>query len=412
VDTTTTRLTSKPAKPHPDFPLYAHATRRWAKKVHGKTHFFGPWEEPDKALALWLDQKDDLLADRKPRTAAGSGPSVRDIVNRFMSDKAVSRKAGKLADRTFVDYYETCERIVKQFGERRPVADLRPDDFTAMFGAMSETRGPVTLGNEVQRVRTVFKHAFDNDVIPAPVKFGTVFKKPSKKESRIHKATKPRKLFAADEIRALLKAADAEMQAMILLGINCGWGNKDVAGVRESHFDLKAGVAVYSRAKTGVDRRATLWPETVKAIKKALETRPKALVEADADLLFITRWGNPWRVSAASVDMDADRKVRRSETDSVGLEFGKLLRKVKVKRAGKPVVVKREGVNFYTLRHTFKTIAEGAGDIPAVDRVMGHEDTADIGHHYREWAADASEDVRLRKVTDHVRAWLYAKVSA
>jgi hypothetical protein len=51
--------TDKPAKPHPDLPpLPRH--RPLGEEGRGKTHSFGPWDDPDGSLKKYLEQKDDL----------------------------------------------------------------------------------------------------------------------------------------------------------------------------------------------------------------------------------------------------------------------------------------------------------------------------------------------------------------
>jgi len=47
----------------------------------------------------------------------------------------------------------------------------------------------------------------------------------------------------------------------------------------------------YPHPKTGIARRCPLWPETVAAIRAALDKRPASKSEEDATLVFVTKYG-------------------------------------------------------------------------------------------------------------------------
>ena len=76
---------AKQGKPHPDYPLYAHASGQWAKRVRNKVHYFGPWADPDVALEKWLREEDDLLAGREPSN--GEGLTIVQLTNHFLTSK-------------------------------------------------------------------------------------------------------------------------------------------------------------------------------------------------------------------------------------------------------------------------------------------------------------------------------------
>src|SRR5262249_18097229 len=137
--------------------------------------------------------------------------------------------------------------------------------------------------------------------------------------------------------------------------------------------------------KTGVPRRCSLWPETVAALREVLAVRPRPKQDADVGLAFLSQRGTPL-VSLRE----------RDRTDGLAVQFGKLLRQLGING--------RKGLGFYTLRHTFRTVADEAKDQPAADFIMGHE-VPHMSTVYRETISDA----RLKAVTDHVRIWLFAE---
>lgn len=367
---------SKPAKPRPDFPLFAHATGRWAKKVRGRMHYFGPWEDPEGAEALWERQKVDLLRGLTPALTPDA-LTVFTLCAKFLAFKKGEREAGKLSPHTFLGYGEICKRMVKALGKNRLVAELRPDDFARLRANMEKTWGPVRVKAETVRCRTVFNWAEKNGIIPRKPIYGEGFKVPSARVLRLHKAAKGKKLFTPEEIRRLLDAATPPLRAMILLGINAGFGNADCGHLPLSALDLDRGWIDFPRPKTGVARRCPLWPETVAALREVVRTRGEPKSGAAAGLVFITKYGQSWAKDIPGSPITA--------------EFKKLAKRTKI-----------EGRGFYALRHVFQTIGDGARDPLATRHIMGHADQ-DVSAFYREEVPDD----RLRAVADHVRAWLF-----
>jgi integrase len=375
--------TAKFAKPSDDFPLFPHASGRWAKKIRGKFHYFGKCADDPKgeaALQQWLDEKDDLLGGRAPRARAGA-VAVRDVCNDFLNFKRRQKEAGDIVAWTFSEYEATCTRIIKVFGAATPVEALRPEDFGRLRVNIAKQWGPTRQGNEIQRVRCVFKYGVDSELLGRLPRFGTEFKKPSAKKLRLARAERGKRMFEPAEVQAVLAAACPNLKAMVLLAINAGLGNHDVACLPTKALDLERGWINYPRPKTGINRRVPLWAETVEALKAALKARPSPQNPEHSGLVFITREGCSYQGD----------QVKHPVVD----KFSNLLRKIKLKRPG---------LSFYAIRHTFQTIGEGARDLSAVQTIMGHAAASnDMSARYREGV----DDQRLQAVTDHVRKWLW-----
>jgi len=370
----------KPEKPHKDFPLYSHNSKRWAKKIRGKTHFFGPWDDPQGALERWLREKDYLLAGKKPPQHDPDALTIKRLCDLFMESRQRRVTSGEMAQRTFDDYHQVVKLVADHFGRLTPVEHLTPADFGAFRAALSTGVNLKTLEGRIACIRAVFNYADKNGFIERSLSkiWGTEFAKPSR-TALTKLSNQTERLFSAAEIRKLVYAAKPQLKAMILLGANGGIGPTDLAMVR--YGDIKDGWLTLARNKTGKPRRVPLWPETLAAIDDARPSRPKPKAEADADLVFITKYGGSWLPS--------------SKQSPLSSEFAKLRKSVGIVGRGK---------TFYTLRHTLQTIGDETRDFVAVASIMGHSPQS-ISDQYRERIGDD----RLQAVADHVYAWLFPR---
>jgi integrase len=389
-------LLARPRKPYADFPLTPHASGAWQKHIRGKIHYFGRWARrvngklvrvPDdgwqEALEEYRKVADDLHAGRTPRVQ-GDGLTIVTLCNRFLTAKLRKLEAGEMEARSFGEYREATDLIVAAFGRSRLVDDLAADDFESLRASMAKRWGPVRLSRVITRVKSVFKHAFNNGLIDRPPRYGDSFNRPGKAVLRRHRAANGQRMLEPADLHQLLDAASITMRAMMLLGLNAGLGNTDLATLPLSALDLDAGWVNFPRPKTGIERRAPLWPETIAALRAAIAARPAPRDRADAGLVFLMRTGRRWV-----------RDTETSRLNGVSIAFCALLR-----RCG----LYRGGISFYALRHVFRTIADAARDPVAIDLIMGHTDNT-MAAHYRERVDDA----RLQAVAAHVRAWLFGR---
>ena len=165
---------------------------------------------------------------------------------------------------------------------------------------------------------------------------------------------------------------------MVLLGINCGLGNSDIGQLRRSHLDLENGWLTFPRPKTALPRRCWLWPETVLALKAWFKIRPEPKDPANDRIVYITKYGSAWHKDGGDNPLSTEMKKLLK---SLGLNGER---------------------NFYTLRHTYRTIAGNSKDMEATFFTMGHA-MPGMARNY----VETVNDERLQAVAMVVHRWLF-----
>lgn len=382
------RIDNKPSKPYADFPLYAHRNGQWAKKIRGKTYFFGIWTDWESALTTYLVDRDTLQAGRQRKRRSDS-PTLQELVNIYVDhcDRRVVSK--ELSQRTLNDYTRTLKRLALVRGKLDQPSDWTPEDFAAikesffqpvervtpirggLKGISVDRRSSVTVDIDIRAIRAFLNWCYESEFITQP-RFGRSFNQTSAKQKRMKKAELGPRDLTAVEIRSFVAHSSINFKGIVLLGINAGMGAADISSLKvESYSDAWLNCP---RQKTGVARRIWLWPETRSAIDAQMAKRWKVRQEG---LLFETSQGNPWV---------------RDDFDAIGKLFGRLRDNYGLRGT------------FYDLRRTFETIAEDTLDFPAVKHCMGHAPSnSDMSAIYRQKVSDD----RIRKVCEHVRNWLF-----
>jgi integrase len=392
---------TKPAKPYSQFPLHAAHNGQWGKTIRGRVVYFGVWDDPEAALALYHQERNDWENGRNPRTAPRPQTdtiTVGQMVALMLDAKESLVATQEISPRTYEEYALIGQRLKRVFGAGTPVASLGPADFARLKedfvnGHPIAPRTPRqrkrtskghqslrSLRGDVRKVRVFINFARDGGYLSRPPCYG-VFQVPTKKALRLERKRKPKRLLSAAQIHALLAVATVPVRAMLYLGINCAFGNNDCAALVRKELDLEGGWATFQREKTGLGRRCPLWPETIAALRTALDARPAARDPALEPRVFLTHHGRAWSQCTLSDEFD---RLRGRSAVPLGSQ------------------------TFYTLRHTFVTVArKQTRDADAIRMITGHvtdEDDMLTSVYDEDW--NDVEDQRIKAVGEGVRQWL------
>jgi integrase len=373
-----------PDKPYPDFPLRPHARGKWTKKIGGKSYYFGTWDDPYAALR---EYESFVAGNGEPKATTGE-LNLIDAADLFLESKQSQVNEGTLVKRTLEEYVNTCQRFIEQMGRTRRPQDLRPADFGAYRTYLVATKkyGIVTVSNEIVRVKVLMNWIHKTYFPGTLAQFGPSFDAANRKSMRKHKSEQKSKLLAPETIHAILDESGVHFRAMVLLGINCGFGPTDCSRLplKIAQDAIATGWLVFPRTKTFVKREAALWPETIAALADSIDRRPSPKTDDAKKACFVTPKGQSYDHDGRGVAALVQGRWKAAKKQAT-IEHG----------------------SFYCLRHTFNTIAEQTGDQIAVKLVMGHTDGS-MSENYRHATGTRSiDDKRLIMVSKAVREWLY-----
>lgn len=358
---------TKPAWPYPnETKLTAAPNGQWCKKHRGKTYYFGVWADPGSALRKWRQDWPLITSGKNPAQIVTNSCRVGPALSNYVASRMRDRDQGDIEDVSFREIREYCKRLIRILGRTIEVKDLSPADFERVLFDIAGLK-PISRRKFIMKTRQAFRWV--EKQYSVTVNYGPDFKPPPKKAIRRQINERQDKSLEADIIRAMIQTAYPKMKALVLLGINGGFGNKDVASLPVDAIDLDGAVIDFYRHKTEARRIVPLWPETVAALR---EIPP---VEG-TKTFFATKAGKP----LVGNGQDHISRMMGDLSEACGVE-----------------------ATFYCFRYTFATIAAEIPDDHARKLIMGHViDGVSEGYIQR------FPRERLLSLTDRVHDWLYS----
>jgi len=162
-----------------------------------------------------------------------------------------------------------------------PLASL---DTMELSSIVSLLRSKTDTHNIIRTTKAFLRWLDDMELWEAPRRFERIFPLARKVSSSVKIAT-----FTIEQLTQMYSAADKRIRLWMLLSLNCGFANMEVATLKQSEVDLQCGYIERVRGKTGVSGKWKLWSETIEALKPYCKGKDDTLVltsEAGTPLVY------------------------------------------------------------------------------------------------------------------------------
>ncbi|HUF62266.1 MAG TPA: tyrosine-type recombinase/integrase [Verrucomicrobiales bacterium] len=278
--------------------------------------------------------------------------SVKDYSERWLA----ARKS-EIAPRSFTAYQDGIRAFLAWLGDRadEDLEAISRVDLVAYRDHRAATTSATTANNSLRVAKMLFRGARKDGMLAEdPSEFVAAAKGAKRGAARI---------FTMDQIRAVLRVADAEWKSLILFGLYTGQRLSDLAALTWSNLDTEAGVIRLTARKTGLSL-----------------TVPMAVPLRD----HVATFSAPEAPEAPVHPRACSLLHKHGRAGMLSRQFGDLLvaaglRAKPARSQGKGTAAPRadRGLKFHDLRATCVTLLHEAGiPLATVQALVGHSNDA------------------------------------
>ena len=322
------RIKEVEALPADEPPVYEDETAQRIELMQ----LFGIQVPPDldPTAAELIFGKERIWQDRRARVVkVPTASTAQHHAERFLDFHREKAKSKVISTGRFGSIRNGIRNFLQWFGPSRALKEISEADVSGYYGHLVsrlEKGGKGNSGDTLWGLFQVFKQfvasaAEESPEIPLP-------KNLRSKKFQISKTRREPDPFTKDEFQLILTHSNERLRAHLLLMLNCGLYQGDVAELMAKEVDLATGRIIRVRSKkqkiqskksksSPIKLNWLLWDETVKLLKEQGNTK---------GLVFLNEDGNPLVRGAIGDDGNEDRQ------DNIRSAYCRVIRKLKAKK--------------------------------------------------------------------------------